>query len=175
MVTVTGTGTSATHTATVNFTITVPPPNDFSISASPTSVSVAQGASGPTTILTATTPPGTYMVTVKGTATSGSHTATVSFTVTATQVATSLHATPVLGGGLTATLTRTDTKAPLPGQTITFTVGTTKVCTATTASNGTAQCSDFLAFLYALFGGSYRADFAGTTNYASSSATAGIF
>src|SRR5207302_9763885 len=54
-ITVTGTGASATHSTPVTFTITAPVANDFSISASPTSLSLAQGASGTSTISTAVT------------------------------------------------------------------------------------------------------------------------
>jgi uncharacterized membrane protein len=53
-ITVTGTGATATHTTTVALTVTAAP-SDFSIGASPSSVSVAQGASGTSTISTATT------------------------------------------------------------------------------------------------------------------------
>src|SRR5207249_3197192 len=54
-VTITGTGTSATHGTTVTLTVTAPVANDFSISANPTSVSIAQGGSGASTISTAIT------------------------------------------------------------------------------------------------------------------------
>ena len=52
--TVTGTG-STTHTASVSLTITAVAGNDFSISASPASLTLAQGASGSSTISTAVT------------------------------------------------------------------------------------------------------------------------
>ena len=52
-ITVTGTGASATHTTTV--TLNVQAKNDFSIGASPTSLTLAQGASGTSTISTAVT------------------------------------------------------------------------------------------------------------------------
>jgi len=48
-VTVTGTGTSATHTTTISLIVIA---SDFSISASPSTLSVAQGASGNSTIST---------------------------------------------------------------------------------------------------------------------------
>jgi hypothetical protein len=53
--TITGTGTSATHSTTVSLTVTTPVSNDFSISASPTSLSLAQGTGGTSTIGTAVT------------------------------------------------------------------------------------------------------------------------
>jgi cellulose 1,4-beta-cellobiosidase len=49
-VTVTGTSGTLTHTTTIALTVTVVQPPDFSLSASPTSVSVAQGASGSSTV-----------------------------------------------------------------------------------------------------------------------------
>jgi len=48
VVTVTGTSGSTTHSTTVNLTVTAAP--DFSVSASPTSVTVVQGGSSPSTI-----------------------------------------------------------------------------------------------------------------------------
>src|SRR5262249_34854864 len=41
---------------------------------------------------------------------------------------------------VSATLTRTDTGAPLAGQQIVFTAGGSTICTATTGSGGTASC-----------------------------------
>ena len=54
-VTVTGTEGSAVHNTTVTVNVTAPPTNDFSISASPTSLSIAQGGNGASTISTAVT------------------------------------------------------------------------------------------------------------------------
>ncbi|HEX6776953.1 MAG TPA: hypothetical protein VF099_02075, partial [Ktedonobacterales bacterium] len=54
-VTVTGTEGSATHSTTVSVTVTAPATNDFSISANPTSLSIAQGSNGTSTISTAVT------------------------------------------------------------------------------------------------------------------------
>jgi hypothetical protein len=51
-VTITGTGGSTTHTATVNLTVTSVPTPDFTIAASPSSVSIAKGAAGSSTIST---------------------------------------------------------------------------------------------------------------------------
>ncbi len=50
-ITVTGSGNAITHTAT--FSLIVTPPGTFTLSASPTSVSVAQGSSGTSTITSA--------------------------------------------------------------------------------------------------------------------------
>jgi uncharacterized membrane protein len=52
-ITVTGTEGSATHSTSVTVNVTAPATNDFSISASPTSLSIPQGSSGPSTISTA--------------------------------------------------------------------------------------------------------------------------
>ncbi|HEX6543684.1 MAG TPA: hypothetical protein VF040_18155 [Ktedonobacterales bacterium] len=54
-VTVTGTEGSATHNTTVTVNVTPPQTNDFSISANPTSLSIAQGSNGTSTISTAVT------------------------------------------------------------------------------------------------------------------------
>jgi hypothetical protein len=53
--TITGAGSSAAHATTVALTVTTPASNDFSISANPSSLSVAQGSSGASTISTAVT------------------------------------------------------------------------------------------------------------------------
>lgn len=65
-ITITGTGTSATHSTSASLTVTG---NDFSISANPTSLSLAQGAAGSSTISTAVTSgsAGTVSLTVSGT------------------------------------------------------------------------------------------------------------
>src|SRR5664280_2207158 len=144
-VTVTGTSASATHTAPLSLTVTAgtPPPNDFSIGASPSSVSVAQGATGGSSIGTAlvsgsaesialaisglptgvtaafsptsvtaggsstltlsvgsTVTPGTYPLTVTGTAPSAIHTTSLSLTVTTAS-----------GGGLPSPWADTDVGA----------------------------------------------------------------
>jgi hypothetical protein len=54
-ITVTGTGSAATHTVDVALTVTAAPASDFSISANPGSLSIAQSASGTSTITTAVT------------------------------------------------------------------------------------------------------------------------
>ncbi len=52
-ITVTGSGGGLTHTATISLTVTSAPVPAFTLAASPTSVSVAQGSSGGSTITTA--------------------------------------------------------------------------------------------------------------------------
>ncbi len=49
-ITVTGTGASTSHSTPVTLTVTAAPASDFSISATPSSLTVAQGASGTSTI-----------------------------------------------------------------------------------------------------------------------------
>ncbi len=51
-VTITGTGGSVTHTTTVSLTVTSVPTPNFTIAASPSSVSIAKGAAGSSTIST---------------------------------------------------------------------------------------------------------------------------
>jgi hypothetical protein len=71
---------------------------------------------------------------------------------------------------LTATLTRTDTGAPVAGQTVTMTAGGTFLCSATTNSAGVATCNGTLGVLAILLGGGYTATFGGTPNYRGSTA-----
>ncbi|MFD8478679.1 IPT/TIG domain-containing protein [Kitasatospora sp. NPDC059673] len=100
-----------------------------------------------------------------------------------TKDATSLTAQPLLfslSGGLNitlhpqATLTDTTTGKPVPGQTITFTVGTHTVCTATTNAQGVASCAGLCPLTAILLSGSYTATFAGTPALAPATATAGL-
>jgi uncharacterized repeat protein (TIGR02543 family) len=96
-------------------------------------------------------------------------------TVTATfKLATHLAATPVLRGRLTATLTRSDTGAPLAGQTITFSVRGQTQCVSVTNAQGKATCGGLRPFLAAIRARGYEAVFAGTTTYEQSTATAGL-
>src|SRR5206468_776217 len=55
-ITITGTGTAAAHGISITLTITgPPPPDDFSIAANPTTISVAVGQGGTSTISSAVT------------------------------------------------------------------------------------------------------------------------
>jgi hypothetical protein len=86
--------------------------------------------------------------------------------------ATSLTAAPVvlsispgqisLNLSLSATLTDTTTQQPVPGRAITFSIGTTTLCTATTNTHGTATCSGVVSVLVALLALHYDATFAGS-------------
>ncbi|MGI8411050.1 MAG: hypothetical protein ACR2LV_00770 [Solirubrobacteraceae bacterium] len=86
---------------------------------------------------------------------------------------TRLTATPVLRGGLTASLTRSDTGAPLAGQTVVFSSGGRQLCRATTNPAGSATCRGWVGFLVAVLHGGYKVTFAGTQNYLPASAAPG--
>ena len=93
-----------------------------------------------------------------------------SITISYATVATSLTASPLLFGGISARLTRTDNGQPIAGQTIVFTAGGATLCTATTDANGTASCNSLLALLTAVLNLGYNATFAGNGAYLPSSA-----
>jgi hypothetical protein len=82
--------------------------------------------------------------------------------------------TPALSlGRITARLTRTDTGASIADEKITFTSGSTALCSGVTDNSGVATCSmspadNLLALLHG-----YEASFAGDVNYLPSSGTAG--
>jgi hypothetical protein len=84
---------------------------------------------------------------------------------------TSLSATPALPSGISATLTDSNTGAPLSGQTLVFTAGGSRLCTATTNASGTASCRALGASLGALLHLGYTVSYAGSADYAPSSAT----
>jgi hypothetical protein len=97
------------------------------------------------------------------------------------KVLTNLRATPALLSvsgaqaylyNLTATLTRQDNGAPLPGQTIVFSTtgptGTTPICSATTDSSGTARCNGVTAAVNVTLDQGYDATFPGTALYEAS-------
>jgi hypothetical protein len=72
-----------------------------------------------------------------------------------------------------ATLTSTVTGKGIPGQTVTFTVGTKQICTAITDATGTATCESKSNLLAPLLPGTpVTAAFAGTSDYAASEASA---
>ncbi len=91
------------------------------------------------------------------------------------KVATTLVAAPAKFGLLSitfsATLTRSDTKAPLSGQTVTFSLLGRNVCQGTTASTGVAHCT-----ITGLFLGirTYTATYAGSTAYLPSNSTGSL-
>jgi hypothetical protein len=73
---------------------------------------------------------------------------------------------------MTATLTSAQ-GAPLAGQTLSFSTGTTLLCTAVTAANGTASCTATgLGSLQLVLNGTYTATYAGNASYLGSSSSA---
>jgi hypothetical protein len=112
-------------------------------------------------------------------ANSGDGSVTISYVIG--RATTSLTATPelvILGpsngvglGQLSATLTSGG--LPVAGESISFSVGSTVLCTAVTASSGTASCTlGLLQELQVLLAGGYQASFAGDSGLIASSASA---
>ena len=108
---------------------------------------------------------------------------TLPILVTVSPAPTQMMATPAvaqLGGAdiygfsLSATLTRKDTGAPVAGQQINFSAGSTPVCTATTDAHGLATCNGMAGALAILSSQGYTASFAGTPDYKPSSANAAL-
>ncbi|MGW3041744.1 IPT/TIG domain-containing protein [Kitasatospora sp. NPDC001159] len=130
--------------------------------------------------ITATLPPhaaGTVTVTV--TTPGGS----VSIPFTYTRDRTQLTASPALAqlfppqphaGILTAMLTDLDTGQPIPGQPITFTTGSTPLCTSTTDTNGVATCNALLALPLIILNGGYTATYPGSPNFQPATAHGGL-
>lgn len=101
--------------------------------------------------------------------------------VTVRKVPTTLTATPALikiAGlrvylfDLTATLS--SPSGPVSGATISFTAGSTRLCTAVTDSAGTASCNALTSALPIVLSLGYQAKFAGDATYLPSSASAGL-
>lgn len=112
---------------------------------------------------------------------SGSNTMTVLVTVNpapthvaATPAVATLSGSNLYAFSLSATLTRTDTGAPLPGQRITFSAGPTPICTATTDDRGVATCNALTNAAAILASQGYTASFAGNSDYQSSSTNAAL-
>jgi Pro-kumamolisin, activation domain/Bacterial Ig-like domain (group 3) len=73
---------------------------------------------------------------------------------------------------ISAALTRTDSGAPVPGQTVSFSAGGTLLCSATTDANGRASCAFQLTTANsALISSGMSASFAGVTDYLTSTAS----
>ena len=106
---------------------------------------------------------------------------TIPIFVTVNPAPTRLSATPALariagpgiyGFSLSATLTRTDTGAPVAGKQIKFLAGSTPICTATTDDHGLAACNGMPNAVGIVLNQGYTANFAGSADYAGSSAAA---
>jgi hypothetical protein len=115
--------------------------------------------------------PGPYTLSVTATDTDGVST-TVTRGYTVSRAATVLSATPVLPGGVSATLTRADTGVPLAGQVLVFTAGKKTLCTAVTNAKGQAGCPSVTAALDAVENLGYTVAYAGSNDYLPASASA---
>jgi hypothetical protein len=71
-------------------------------------------------------------------------------------------------------LTDSGSGAPLPGQTIKMTAGSTTIWQATTDSNGVARCNALSRLIPVVLALGYKASFAGTPTLKPSSASAGV-
>jgi hypothetical protein len=71
---------------------------------------------------------------------------------------------------LTLNATLTDAAGPVAGQMVVFTAGSTTICSAMTAANGTATCSGLASILSIALGAGYTATYAGSSVYAPSNA-----
>src|SRR3954465_13760630 len=137
--TVTGTAASATHSTSVTFNINAVAANDFSIAASPTSVSVAQGGAGSSTISPATTSGAAQTVSLSVTGAPAGVTATLSPT-SVTSGASSTLSISATSTATTGTFTLTVTGSAASGShsaTVSLTV-TAAAGGATPLSNGVA-------------------------------------
>ncbi|MEU7056211.1 hypothetical protein [Streptomyces sp. NPDC046197] len=152
-------GTTATTTVSTAVTSGFPESVSLSASGLPAGASVSfspnpvtSGGSSTMSVSTsASTPAGTYTITLTGTGASATHSTDFALTVTApTAHRTLLTATPAFVKKYpypllvrpypTATLTDLDTGRRLAGQRVTFTAGTTVLCTVTTDAKGRATC-----------------------------------
>ncbi|MFI1161252.1 hypothetical protein [Streptomyces sioyaensis] len=134
--------------------------------------------------LTATTPPGIPgPATVTVTTPAGSASLVNGFTYVAASHATQLTAPPALAKlfppqvyfpFLTAMLTDLVTHLPVPGQTITFSTGTTFLGTAVSDAQGTARLNETLTLTQIILNGGYDAKFPGTATLLAPSAHAGV-
>src|SRR5260370_1255352 len=106
--TVTGTEGSVTHPTTVQLTVTAPSPN-FTISASPSSLSLAQGASGSSTISTTVVGSGgTISLTVSGTPSGASASVTPTSISAGNSATLNVNAGSAAAGTYTLTVTGTE-------------------------------------------------------------------
>lgn len=85
-----------------------------------------------------------------------------------------LEGADLYGFSLSATMTREDTGAPVPGEQVKFSAGASPLCTATTDAYGVATCDALADAPAVLANQGYTAAFAGTADYEPSSANAGV-
>nr|WP_223243502.1 YncE family protein [Streptomyces sp. CBMA123] len=168
--TVTLTGSHLTGATAVAFGTT--PAASFTVvnDTTVTATAPAASAAGPVDV-TVTTPGGTSTITAGD-------------RYTYTKDTTKLTANPLLLSiapgqlsinlNLSATLTDTITGKPVPGAAITFKVGSTTVCTATTNAAGTATCTGPCPVVTVLLNLGYTATYSGSPALEAASATAGL-
>ena len=162
-------GHGGTTTTTINTAVTLGSPETVALSVSgvpagatavfsPTSV--ASGGSSTLTIGGGTAAPGDYVLTVTGSAITGTHTTQVGVHLTP-KVPTALFPSGLLASLLkpSAVLTRTDNGAPISGATVTFTGLVLPPCTAVTDATGTAKCTSLVIGL------GYTASYAGDATF----------
>jgi len=171
--------TSVTFTATVTPTANTGPGASGTVTftdGSSVLATVPVAASGTNFVATFTTSSlaaGPHSISASYSGTSDySASASSALTQTVNKDGTSLAAQNASENTMTATLT-TAQHNPLAGQTLTFTAGTTTLCTAVTGANGVASCkatgSNGTTLQRA---GSYTVTYAGNASYLGSSATA---
>ena len=174
-------GSQPFGSATPTFTYTATPPAGAVISGTLHCTKLSTGAS-----ISPTLAVGRYKIdptTCSGlTVTSGYSltytSAAKDFTVS--KAGTALVAAPVNHFGpivtFAATLTSTVTGAPLPNQTVTFSIAGQRICAGVTDGSGRATCTAVIVVLsFKPKPRNYKAVFAGTAIYAASSTTARIF
>lgn len=161
-------GTGDTHTATV----------DWGDGQSSPATVVGAGGAGTLSAGHAYAAAGTYSIEVRvhdDDGAVGSSTRTVVVERVATSLTADpalLHATPLVVHlfDLSARLTRADTGAPIPGQTVQMTLprpggGTAVVCSAVTDANGRATCSGSARAVSVVLNNGYQARYAGSAAY----------
>jgi hypothetical protein len=170
-------GQAVTFTATVAPTTgTGTPTGTVTFTDGSTTLGTSSLSGGKATFTTSTLSVGSHTI---GAAYSGDSTfkaSSASLTQTVNKAPTKLTAAPATrsAGQFSATLTRSDNAAPIPGQTAVFTVSTltgkATLCSAVTNTSGVATCHGTVPAT-ALLATSYTASYAGNSTYLASSAT----
>jgi hypothetical protein len=147
----------------------------------PSYVGLANGDTAPSTPATCSTTatdtsaPGTYPITCSGASDPNYAISYSPGVLTITKAPTNLAAAPASTGlvsiTFSATLTRADNSAPIPGKTVVFSVQGHNVCQGTTNSSGVASCTVFPALAITVGQATYTATFAGDADYLARSAT----
>ncbi len=168
----------------VIFTATVSPTPtggsiSFTIDGEPYTGPVTSSGPGTASITLDDLPVGTHAVAATFSGDTGLEPSSGSLDQVVTKVPTTLTADPAglrlvpfqLFLTLSATLTRSDTAAPVVGEVVTFSVGSRLVCQGVTGADGRAACGGVVGLLAVLLGGGrYTATFAGTATHEPASA-----